>query len=110
MDEEEEAKEDLEKTEEKLEEIREQNIDPEDPETTKSIKQADSMVKNLRKDKKLTLKKLVKLKQIVGYMSKTLANNTEEEVKLFFTNNLKIWGKTQATFQRISLKLQGKNV
>ena len=82
MEEGEEAKEDLEKTEEKLEEIREQNIDPEDPETTKSIKQADSMVKNLRKDKKLTLKKLVKLKQIVGYMSKTLANNNEEEVRI----------------------------
>ena len=79
-EEEEDVIEHLEQAEEKLEEIKEHNGDPGDPETSKNIKQAESMVSTLRKDKKLTLKKLVKLKQIVGYMSKKLELDQEEEV------------------------------
>ena len=68
MEEEDGVIEHLERAEEKLEEIKEHNGDPGDPETSKNIKQAETMVTTLRKDKQLTLKKLVKLKQIVGYM------------------------------------------
>ena len=80
MEEEDDVIEHLEKAEEKLEEIKEHNGDPGDPETSKNIQQAETMVTTLRKDKQLTLKKLVKLKQIVGYMSKKLELDQDEEV------------------------------
>ena len=84
MEKEEDVIEHLERAEEKLEEIKEHNVDPGDPETSKNIKQAETMVTTLRKDKQLTLKKLVKLKQIVGYMSKKfeLDQDDIEEVML----------------------------
>ena len=87
-EEEEDVIEHLEKAEEKLGEIKEHNGVPGDPETSKNIKQAESMVTTLRKDKKLTLKKLVKLKQIVGYMSKKLELDQEEEVTLDFKKHI----------------------
>ena len=78
MEEEDHVIEHLDRAEEKLEEIKEHNGDPGDPETSTNIKQAETMVTTLRKDKQLTLKKLVKLKQIVGYMSKKFALDEDD--------------------------------
>ena len=83
MEDEEDVIEHLDKAEKKLEEVKELNGDPGDPEASKNIQQAETMLGTLRKDKQLTLKKLVKLNQIVGYLGKKFELEQEEEVNTF---------------------------
>ena len=83
MEEEEDVIQHLDKAEKKLEEVKELNGDPGDPEASKNIQQAETMLGTLRKDKQLTLKKLVKLNQIVGYLGKKFELEQEEEVNTF---------------------------
>ena len=79
MSEDEEAGNQLAEAEKKLVEIKEQNGDPGEPEATENIQEAESIISVLRKDKQLTLKKLVQINQIISALSKKFLINHEEE-------------------------------
>ena len=81
MEDEEAVIEHLDKAEKKLEEVKELNGDPGDPEASKNIQQAETMLSTLRKDKQLTLKKQVKLNQIMGYLGKKFVEQEENTIE-----------------------------